>query len=93
MRSLRTLFLVLVIGLTFCMSIYTTSAAATPIVPSVVPSEPFGITGSNWNGVAHLSWQEPNQTGPGITRYDVYREINGTGAVPASASERHREAI
>jgi hypothetical protein len=91
MRHLRTLLLVLVIGLTLCMSVSTTFAAVAPVPPSVVPSEPFGIAGSNWNGVAHISWQEPNQTGPGITRYDVYREINGTGAeqlVQLNATER-----
>jgi hypothetical protein len=77
MRYYRFPFIVLVIQLAFLMSVSTTSAAVAP----VVPSEPFGIAASNWNGVAHISWQEPNQTGPGITHYDVCREINGTGAV------------
>lgn len=79
MRPLRILLLVLVITLTLFMSIPTTMAV-TPAPPSVAPSEPFGVAGSNHHGLAHISWQEPNQTGPGITRYDVYREVNGTGA-------------
>jgi hypothetical protein len=94
MRLLRILLLVLVINLTLSMSVSTTLAVGPTVPPSVVPSEPFGVEGSNHHGVAHISWQEPNRTGPGITHYDVYRGINGTGAVPLAqlnASARQYE--
>jgi hypothetical protein len=77
MRSYRIILAIIVIDLTLFMSIIPASAAAA----QVVPSEPFGVGTSNWNGIAHIWWQEPNQTGPGITKYDVYREVNGTGPV------------
>jgi hypothetical protein len=87
MRSLRFLFVILVINLTLLMSL----SAASAVVVQTVPSEPFGVGGSNWNGAAHIWWQEPNQTGTGIIHYDVYREVNGTGpvfVVQLNATER-----
>ena len=59
------------------MAIPSISGAA----EQVVPSEPSGVGGSNWHGFAHITWQEPGQTGPGITHYLVYRSINGTDAM------------
>ena len=77
MRSYRAILAIIVIHLTLFMSLLPASAAAV----QTVPSEPFGVGASNWNGIAHIWWQEPNQTGPGITKYDVYREVNGTGQI------------
>ncbi|HEY3420904.1 MAG TPA: fibronectin type III domain-containing protein [Methanomassiliicoccales archaeon] len=77
LRIPRFLFVFVVIQLTL-MAVLPVAMAAKP---QVVPSEPYAVGASNWNGVAHIWWREPNQTGPGITHYLVYREINGTGTV------------
>ncbi len=77
MKTTRFLFVFLVMNLTL-FSILPVSMAA---VVQVVPSEPYEIGASNWNGVAHIWWREPNQTGPGITHYLVYRQIDDAGMV------------
>lgn len=74
MRLSRFLFVFLVIQLT----LLSVLPAAMAVTIQVVPSEPYEVGASNWNGVAHIWWSEPNQTGPGITHYLVYRQINGT---------------
>jgi hypothetical protein len=87
MISHRALLIISVINFALLMSIPIGSAAAA----QVVPSEPLGVRASNWDGVAHIWWQEPNQTGSGITFYNVYREVNGTGPVEVkviNATER-----
>jgi hypothetical protein len=87
MKLKQVLLAIMIFQLTMFLAIPTTSAAAV----QAVPSEPHGVGESNWNGVAHIWWQEPNQTGPGITYYHVYRQINGTGpaqAVQLNATER-----
>lgn len=87
MRSNRILFVLVILQITLVSAMPLASGAAA----QVAPSEPIGFNASNWNGIAHIWWQEPNQTGPGITYYDVYRQINGTGselAVKLNATER-----
>jgi hypothetical protein len=87
MKLPRALFLIMVLQLTLLISMPVASAATL----QVVPSEPFGVSGSNLNGIAYISWQEPNQTGPGITHYLLYRQLNGTGSaleVQLNASDR-----
>ncbi|MGD0819041.1 MAG: fibronectin type III domain-containing protein [Methanomassiliicoccales archaeon] len=77
MKPYRVLFLILIFQLSLFFVIPTSLAA----VAQVVPSEPFEVNASNWNGIAHISWREPNQTGPGITFYHIFRQLNGTGSV------------
>jgi hypothetical protein len=77
MKLSRFLFVFLVIQLTLLSFLPVAMAANV----QVVPSEPYEVGASNWNGVAHIWWREPNQTGPGITHYLVYRQINGTDTV------------
>ncbi len=87
MRSNRILYILVIFQITLVSAMPLASGAGV----QVVPSDPFGFNASNWNGIAHIWWQEPNQTGPGITYYDVYRQINGTGtelAVKLNATER-----
>jgi hypothetical protein len=74
MKLSRFLLVFLVIQLAL-LSIFPAAMAAKA---QVVPSEPYEVNASNWDGVAHIWWREPNQTGPGITHYMVYRQINGT---------------
>ena len=80
MKLHRVLLVILVIQLTVSMAIPSISGAA----EQVVPSEPSGVGGSNWHGFAHITWQEPGQTGPGITHYLVYRSVNGTDVTLAT---------
>jgi hypothetical protein len=76
MKITHYLFIFLIAQLTLSTVLPCTSGVAV----QVVPSEPFDVGASNWNGVAHISWSEPNQTGPGITHYQVYRQLNGSGS-------------
>jgi hypothetical protein len=76
MKITRYLFIFLIVQLTLSSILPFTSG----ITVQVVPSEPFEVGSSNWNGVAHIWWRDPNQTGPGITHYQIYRQLNGTGA-------------
>jgi trimeric autotransporter adhesin len=69
----------LLVFLAVQLILLSTMSIALAAKPQVVPSEPYEVRASNWNGVAHVWWREPNQTGPGITHYLVYRQINGTG--------------
>jgi hypothetical protein len=75
MISTRSLFIFLIVQL----ALFSVLPLAVAVPAQVVPSEPFDVGASNWNGDAHIRWREPNQTGPGITHYLVYRQINGTG--------------
>ncbi len=87
MRSNRILIVLVILQITLVSAMPLASGADV----QVVPSEPIGFSASNWNGIAHIWWQEPNQTGPGISYYNVYRQINGNGselAVKLNATER-----
>ena len=75
MKITRYLFVLLIVQLALSTVLPCTSGVAV----QVVPSEPFEVGASNWDGIAHIWWREPNQTGPGITHYQVYRQLNGTG--------------
>jgi hypothetical protein len=77
MKLPRVLLVFLVIQLALISILPVTMA----VEAKVVPSEPYEVNASNWDGVAHIWWREPNQTGPGITHYLVYRQINHTGTV------------
>jgi hypothetical protein len=75
MKVYRFLCILFMVQMVLFSIMPVTSAAA----DQVVPSEPVGVGASNLNGAAHIWWQEPNQTGPGITQYHVYRMVNDTG--------------
>ena len=77
MKLTRFFFILLIIQLTLSSILPVTSAATV----QVVPTEPFEVGASNWNSVAHIWWREPNQTGPGIIHYQIYRQLNGTGTI------------
>ena len=77
MKLTHFFYISLVIQLTLSCILPVTSATTV----QVVPTEPFEVGASNWNGVAHIWWREPNQTGPGITHYQIYCQLNSSGTI------------